>query len=117
MLTEAGTACDWQQYVRDANQLIAEAWLLANQYVASRLEENKTIPPLDQTFFYQTCSAVTDRGCRSTKIEGMQEAAAAHKAARPASYRPVKGQYFTAYCQQASQQMAQNTLVCLRGCF
>lgn len=114
VLTEAGKACSWQQYVRDANQVTTEAWLLANQYVATRLEQDESVPRLDQTFFYQCCSFVTDRGCRSTKYEGLPEVAAAHRAARPQSYKPVAGEFFTAYCQQASQQMAQNTLVIIR---
>lgn len=112
VLTACGKALGWEQYVRDGNKLVLEAWVLANSYVNSRVRDNQPVPPLNQSFFYQVCSWVTDTGCSATKsVDGLPEIAEQHRAARAATYRPVASAFSSGLCQLASLQMATNTQV------
>ena len=54
-----------QSIVKDANRLIAEAYLFANFHIARLLETKKEIPKIDRNFYYRCLMAVGVNQCRS----------------------------------------------------
>ena len=56
----------FDNYVWDGNRLLVEAWLLANLYVSTRIQQNQRLPELDQVFCYQCLRQVRPVSPRRT---------------------------------------------------
>ena len=100
--------------VKQVNQAIAEAYMLANLHVTRLIEAGYPLSQLDQSFFYGCLSAVTQAGRR--KSESKDERFAASVAVyrswceESPGHKPASSQYLASgFHQQASLQMVTNT--------
>ena len=103
--------------VREVNQAVTEAYLLANLHVNRVLEERLALAPLDQSFFYGCLSAVTEAGRKKTDIKDLQfrNSVALYRSwAEECNHVPASSQYLASgFHQQASLQMLTNTKVAI----
>jgi hypothetical protein len=98
------------------SRIAFEAYLLANFHVHRLIHEQKTLPPLDQSFFYSCCSLVT---CSAKKrkdagSEDLRISAAQYKCLRPVQWTVPNGDYLghaMASLAREMKTMTQNHIV------
>ena len=117
----AGKALDIEDALSKVNQVALEAYELAQSHVLRLLREGKSVPNLDQSFWYRCCCAVTRSSVSSTE----ESSDGPHKLANDAELdasavvfalwrqaslgcSAVDGRHMRPFWQTLSQQMATN---------